>query len=242
MGIVAILALCVLLGSIAWSMTRTEDAVVIRPYAPSSATTLNSQNDTSAFASTTAATSSTPLGDAILANFTSRYTQLAQNGSSQSDAENTAADIQPTIQHQTYAEAGIKIDHNTSLARVLQYRADMRVALAPLLNNSTPELEIYANYINTGSDIYLSQMKSVAQNYQLAAQNAAQVVVPADAVHYQAGVLNAMEEFSAALTALANNSNDPIASIALLRTYNTAEENMLNSFNSLALYSAAKTQ
>lgn len=242
MGIVALLAICVLLGSIAWSMTRTQDAVAVRPYAPSSATNLGSQSDASALVSTTAATSSTPLGDAIFTNFVSRYAALSQSGASQNDAENGAADIQPNVAHTTYTETDVQSTNDTSLARVLQYRADMRAALAPLLANMTPELEIYARYIDSGDSSYLAQLRNIAQNYHLAATSAAKVVVPTDAVHYQIGILNAMEEFSASLLALANNASDSIASIALLRTYNTAEQDMLNSFNSLALYSAGKTQ
>jgi hypothetical protein len=124
----------------------------------------------------------------------------------------------------------------------LHYRDDMRTALAPLLNNTTPELDIYAQWIQTGDDSYLARLGSIAKDYDAAIANAEKVRVPADAVQYQIGVLDAMTQFAAALRALANNAKDPVASITLLRTYNAAEKQMFTAFNSLALYSAQKAQ
>ncbi len=187
-----------------------------------------------------ASTSSTPLGDAILDQFASRYTALAQSGVSATSAAQIAADIVPTMPQKEFTDADIPADADTSLQRVLQYRNDLRIALEPLLSDTTPELEIYARWIDTGDAQYLARLAAIAGNYDAAITAAARVRTPRDAVHYQVGILNAMAHFSAALHALATNAHDPVASVSLLRTYNMAEQQMFTAFNSLALYSAQK--
>jgi hypothetical protein len=124
---------------------------------------------------------------------------------------------------------------------MLRYRDDLRTALAPLLKNTGSELEIYGKYIETSDPSYLEQLSAAAVNYRAAADNAAAVTVPNDAVNYHKDILNAMEEFAATLDQMAAHATDPLASAALLRTYNQAESDMYTSFNSLSLYYSQKT-
>ena len=123
---------------------------------------------------------------------------------------------------------------------MLQYRSDLRTAFAPLLKNTTPEYEIFAQYADTKDVSYLTKLKSIALDYRTAASSTALVVVPRDAVSYHVAILNAMEEFAATLDALATHANDPFASVALLRSYDQAESDMLTSFNALTTYYKSK--
>lgn len=192
------------------------------------------------FATDATATSSTPLGDAILDQFATRFIALSQNGLATTTAADTAADITPTVPVHQFADSDIPVDPDTSIQGVIRYRNDLRIALTPLLNNTSPELDIYARWIDTGDDQYLAKLASIASDYDAAIIAASKVKAPADGVHYQAGILNAMSQFSTALKALSANAKDPIASVTLLRTYNMAEQQMFTAFNSLALYSAQK--
>lgn len=240
MNVIAGASALALMGALIWSATsRTPDpsALFVRATAnPSIGTGLA----TDVTFANSEATNTTPLGDAILGQFATRFIALAQNGLSTTTAADTAADIVPNIPTAAFAERDIPKDSDTSLARVLQYRNDLRIALAPLLNSTTPELDIYAQWIDTGDEQYLKKLSTIAGDYDAAILAAQKVRTPADAVHYQAGILNAMAQFSMALKALSANAKDPIASVTLLRTYNMAEQQMFIAFNSLAMYAAQK--
>ena len=123
---------------------------------------------------------------------------------------------------------------------MMKYRSDLQVSLAPLLKNSLPELTIFGMYTSTKDTKYLTQLKTIAQNYRDAAVATSKVVVPADAIPYQIDILNAMQEFGATLDQLTAHVDDPITTAALLRSYNQAEQDMFNSFNSLTTYYASK--
>lgn len=234
---VSFLVLCV---ALAWAALREEPStapVFARAYTQSTMA-----QESAPLAGTTAATSTTPLGDAILGQFVTRYTTLAARGADADDLARTATDIVPRIPATSHDAALIPADPDTSLARVLAYRTALRDALAPLLNNTEPELDIYAQWIDTGDRKHLDRLDAIANDYEKAVAQAKVVRTPADAVHLQAGILDAMSEFSLALRALARNAEDPIASLTLLRTYNAAEQKMFTAFNALGIYAAQKTQ
>ncbi len=241
MNVIAGISTLVLFGAIAWSSLArgTGSGPVFARGTDARATLVSSDPDLSP---STAATSSTPVGDAVLSQFASRFIALSQSGVASDTAATTAADIVPTLTAKAYTENSIPFDTDTSLARVLHYRSDLRTALAPLLNNTTPELDIYAQWIQTGDDQYLARLRQVADDYDAARSAAEKVRVPVDAVTYQIGILNAMSQFSAALRALADNAKDPVASLTLLRTYNMAEQQMFTAFNTLATYSSQKAR
>lgn len=242
MNAIAAVSALVLFGAIAWtSLERysgTAPAFVRTATAPADG--IPAEGASLGLGTSTDATSTTPLGDAVLGQFASRFVALSQNGLATDTAAITAADITPTVQAQTFAPANIPTDPDTSLAGVIRYRNDLRIALAPLLNNTSPELDIYARWIDTGDDQYLNQLRSIAHDYASALSAAQKVHTPTDGVQFQVGILNALSSFGAALGALADNAKDPIASVTLLRTYNMAEQQMFTAFNALALYSAQK--
>lgn len=190
---------------------------------------------------TSGTTTPPSLGDVIAGQFATRYQALVMSGASPDTAAQSAADIVPNIAHRTFTKSDITIDQDTSLATVLKYRDNMREALAPLLNNTTPEFEIYARYVDTRDVQYLDHLSTIAKDYRVAIEQAQRVHVPQDATAYHIAVLNAMSQFAETLDGLVNNAQDSVASISLLRTYNEAEEDMFASFNALGQYAARKT-
>ena len=187
------------------------------------------------------------IGPAVMNSLQNSYAQMQAQGTyTEAEGEQLAQDIAPLVRaevsYQTYSEADIKTEPDTSSTRVLSYRSDLRVALAPLLKNTEPEYEIFAYYAQTKDKMYLTKLASVVQNYRAAIAASAKVTVPEDAVSYQVGILNAMEEFAATLDAMGAHADDPFASVALLRTYDQAEADVLTSFNNLAGYYRTKTQ
>ncbi len=147
-----------------------------------------------------------------------------------------ATDLKADISFRLYDTDDIKTDTSTSFTRSLAYRSDMRIALEPLLENPTYELEILGGYMETKDPKYLAELENMVRNYNVAIENAAQVVVPKDAITYHISVLNALSEFGATLAQMVKHIDDPFASAALLRTFNGAEAKMFTSFDELADY------
>ncbi len=151
-------------------------------------------------------------------------------------AENIAASLKASVSYPTYSDDDLKTDNDTSYERMLAYRSDLRIALEPLLKNPGYELNIFANYIESRDQKYLEQLGQTAENYKLAIENAANVVVPRDAVSQHVGILNSLSEFGAIVERLSRHADDAFASAALLRTYNESEANLVMAFNKLAAY------
>ena len=186
------------------------------------------------------------IGPVIAAELLGQYAGLSAQGTVSSSTlaaagTQLAPSVRAIVTYKTYAPSEIKVDSNTSYERMLLYRADLRDALAPLLKNTSAEFEIYAKYVQTGDPVYLAQLEGAAANYRQAAINTAGVTVPQDAIMYHIAILNAMQEFAAVLDGMTSHGSDAIASAALLRSYNKAEQDMLNSFNNLASYYTRKT-
>lgn len=183
----------------------------------------------------------TPLGTAVLDGVVEKYLSLQEQGMYTPEvgaktAEKMAEDLVAPLAYRIYTAAEIPTSSDTSYARMLAYRADLQVSLAPLLKNTEPEYEIFAYYVSTKDPKNLEKLRTAAQNYRAAANATARVVPPKDALAHHLGVLNALEKFAVALEALAANAADPFASVVVLRSYNQAETNVLSSFASLAKY------
>jgi hypothetical protein len=186
------------------------------------------------------------IGPMVVAELVGQYAGLQDQGTySQRSGEQAASSIAPniraTVSYKTYALGDIKTDSDTSYQRMLTYRSDLRIALAPLLQNTSSELDLYGKYIETSDPTYLIELSAAAKNYHVAAESAAALTVPRDAVNYHRDILNAMQEFAGMLDALAAHPGDVLASVALLRTYNQAEADMYTSFNALPAYYGQKT-
>ena len=179
--------------------------------------------------------------DNVLGTLVSSYVTLKDSGTytptaGEQVAGIIAAELRANISYRTYSSADIETVSDTSLSRTLLYRNDLRIALEPLLQNTEYELEVFAYYLDTNNAIYLNELSRMSENYRATTENVLGVVVPGDAVTYHVGILNALSEFEATLAQMTKHADDPYAAAALLRTFNTAEINMLTSFNALAGY------
>ena len=190
---------------------------------------------------------SSPITNTVATQLLNAYTDnISQNGSySNSEgakaAEQIASSILPQVSYTRVSSSDVHTDPDISKERVLAYRADLRVALEPLLLNKDMELEIFGRFVESGETAYLDALRNAAVNYRKAAANAAALKVPVDAAVYHAAILNAMNEFAATLDALATNAADPFASAAYLKTYNQAQADILASFGGIGAYAARKT-
>lgn len=195
------------------------------------------------------ATSSTDsvamIGPVVMSQLVGEYAGLQESGTYSSQAgelaaQDIASNVRATVTYKTYNTSEIKTDSDTSYARMLTYRDDMRVATAPLLKNAQAEFELFAYYIESGDASYLDTLRIHVSNYRAAASLAARVVVPVDARNNHIAILNSLEQFAAVVESMAAHADDPLASVALLRSYNSAESDMLNAFNRLASYERLK--
>lgn len=183
------------------------------------------------------------IGEQTVRQMATAYAVLAHDGTYTPElgsqiAAHAASALEAKVPYTTYSEQDIRTDIDTSRKRVLSYRTDLQGTLKPLMKNKTYELALYNSYMQTHDEKYLAQMKAAAQNYRDAATQTAKLVVPKDAVSIHVDILNAMQKFAATLDMVVDNTQDPITSLALLKSYNTAEADMFNSFNALNDYEA----
>ena len=194
---------------------------------------------------TSSATDIDHIGSNIVGQLATHYVVMQQTGTYTPEAAaqvatDMAQNIHINVGYAPYATSSIKTDPDISYKRMIKYRSDLQVSLAPLLKNNTYEMTLLGMYTQTKDPKYLTQLKAAAQNYHTAASSTAKVVVPADAVSYQLGILNAMQEFATTLDAITTHIDDPITTATLLTSYNQAEQNMFDSFNALSTYYTSK--
>ena len=179
------------------------------------------------------------LAPAVVDAIAQDYTILKQQGlysttTGQAVAAQIAASIRAPVSYKPYSAADLSVTADISHARVARYQTDLKRALSPLAGNTTPEISLFSDYMQSKDPKYLAQLRSVASDYDAAILAAANVQVPQNAVQVHVGILNAMQEFSATLAALAGTADDPVAAMAMLGTYNSAEHSMVVSFNAFA--------
>ncbi len=185
------------------------------------------------------------IGPIVVAQLVGQYAGLVDSGkyddkTGATVAESIAENVRAAISYKTHVSSDIKTDADTSYDRMIKYRADLREALSPLLLNTESELDLYAKYVETSDASYLLALSKAAVNYREAAKNAASLTIPRDALNYHLDILNAMELFAATLESMAKENQDAFASVALLRSYNTAEQRMFTSFDALRNYYGQK--
>ena len=197
--------------------------------------------DAGAEATPSFAPGETAIGSAVLDGIVAKYISLKEQGLytpevGEKTAEKMAETFETPISFRAYTSADIQTSADTSYERMLTYRHDLQISLAPLLKNLQPEYEVFAYYLSTHDKKYLDQLQSAAQNYRAAAEASARVVPPKDAVTFHLGVLNSLGQFAATLDSLIANADDPFAGAVLLRDYNQGEVDVLTSFAALAKY------
>ncbi|MDO8561970.1 MAG: hypothetical protein Q7S05_04050 [bacterium] len=186
------------------------------------------------------------IGTDMLEQLVGSYVDLKKSGlytpaAGERIASNVASSLNAPVSYAAISETSIKTDPDVSYRRMLAYRSDMRVAFGPLLENDEAEFAIFARYVETGDKSNLVKLGAAAERYKKAAANARNVAVPKDSVAYHVKIVNSLLKFAATLEQMAAYADDPMASLALLRTYNSAEADVFTSFNALAQYQKNKT-
>ncbi len=186
------------------------------------------------------------IGPAVLDQLVSAYDRMLQDGSfspagAQKAAESLAESLTAPVEYATYRAGDLTLDSDTSYERMLRYRSDLRSALAPLLENTQAEYELFARHVETGDQAYLEQMRAAARRYRDAQATMAQVSVPRDAAPSHLAIIDSLGKFAATLDSMSAHADDPFATVALLRTYNQAEADVLAAFNTLTIYYKTKT-
>ena len=258
-AITAALSVIVFLAAIGWQATRsmetTNAGVFAAPgtvYAVQNQGEVGTNSETSAFGYGGGATvtSSGPNDFSntqydVFGQLLGTYVALKKAGTY---TEEKGADIANRIAEATVApvsytaitQSNIKTDADISYSRMLAYRSDLQTALAPLLVNSESELGIFNRYVQTRDKYNLVVLGEVAGRYRKAVELLSAMTIPEDAIDYHVGIANSLLEFATTLDAMIKNADDPMAVLALLRTYNSAEEDVYTSFNSLASYEKRK--
>jgi hypothetical protein len=134
----------------------------------------------------------------------------------------------------------LTLDSDTSNSRVIQYRADMRIALEPLITDEEHELTLFAGYIETTDRAWLDRLAKAATNYRAAEENLRLVRIPQDAAPEHLRAMNAIGAYAETLERMVRFASDPLASMALLRTYNDKERDFDLAFDALVKYYARK--
>lgn len=188
-----------------------------------------------------AASTSRSLTEEVFNDLIGAYVSLKQGNSytpelADTIAKNIANNSQVMVTFAPIEAKDVKTDSDTSYERMLAYREDLRIATEPLLLNTEAEFSVYARYVETKNEVYLEELRTIAARYRESASLAAKVVAPKDAVVWHVSIVNSLNEFGAVLDAMGRFANDPIASIALLRAYNTAERHLVIAFDSLSTY------
>lgn len=196
------------------------------------------------------ATSSTPeeiaqIGTSTLSRIVDSYMELARHHAYTPEvgariAASVAPSVRADIPYAMYDDTSVATSSDTSRKGRVAYRAALQTSLAPFKKNATYELGLYDAYMKTHDAKFLAQIKAAAENYRDAASLTAKVTVPQDAVGIHVGILNATQEFATTLDFIVDNIGDPVTSLALLRSYDKAEDDMADSFGALDAYFAEK--
>ena len=136
------------------------------------------------------------------------------------------------------------IDSTTDVSkeRTLAYRADVRDATGVLITDTEPEVVLFAKYIDSKNPNLLEEIKDAAARYNTAANAMKKILVPHDAKELHVRAVNSLLDYENTLDRLVLYADSPLASLALLRTYNEVEREMLLAFDALADYYVRKVE
>jgi hypothetical protein len=182
----------------------------------------------------------TNISGAIMESVMDGYMSLKESGAYTPEkgeqlGETIARNIRAPETFKPYTLDDLSITLASSKQDVLDYRVHMQEALAPTVDpNAEPEFELYARYAATGDASWLEKLSRVAEKYRTAEKNTRAVAVPSSAAAVHVRVVNAIGNYAETLERLVRFANDPIASMALLRTYNEAEREYILAFDVLA--------
>ncbi len=184
-------------------------------------------------------------GGAVMQSLVSGYLSLKEHNQYTPErgellAERLATQIKAPVIFVPHTESELTLVVDTGEAQLLRYRSDMRAALAPMVDLSAePEFSLYARYIATNDTAWLDQLSETAARYRTAESAVLKVEVPMSAKDVHLRAVNALGKYTETLERLVRFANDPIASLALLRTYNEDEREFLLAFDALAKFYVA---
>lgn len=182
------------------------------------------------------------LGDSLLSSLVSGYNSLKQYDSySQEQGKVLATTLAENFKAPNtallHAKTELTLDADVSQTRILKYRSDMREALAGLVDlEAEPEFSLFARFIQTNDAKWLNELTKAAGRYRTAEANLVNVTVPYSAVDIHLRAVNAVASYAETLERLVRFGRDPLASMALLRTYNDTEREFLLAFDALAKF------
>lgn len=97
---------------------------------------------------------------------------------------------------QPHAANELSLDTNVSTERILSYRADMRVAVAPMITAEQHEFMLFAAFVETRDRSWLDRLAKAAENYRAVERNLLALHVPQDAALEHLRVANAIGAFA----------------------------------------------
>ena len=151
-----------------------------------------------------------------------------------------ASNLRAPIIFTPHVAQELSLDTDTSKERVLTYRSHMRDATASMITDEGPEFELFARYLSTKDASWLGKLQIAAARYREAEAAMLALTIPKDAAPEHLRVINAVGGYASTLERLSVFGDDALASAALLRTYNEAEQELLMSFDMLAQYYVRK--
>lgn len=186
-------------------------------------------------------------GDSITTQLLGQYVALKQAGTYTPEAgarigKSVSESMRYAPLFERYTKDSLTILEDASYEKTLEYRGNLREALAPLLQNTDAEFDIFARYIATGDETYLRSLGPIGERYKTAATLAGHVPTPKDAADTHVRMLNSLLQFASVLESITKWGSDPFASAVLLQTYNTAEREVFYAFDALATYYVQKTK
>ena len=153
-------------------------------------------------------------------------------------ADTIAANLRAPETFVPHTADELLLDTDTSDARVVRYRSDMRMALAPLITDEEYELTLFAAYIETRDRSWLDRLDRAAERYHAAEKNVLALSIPKDAAPEHLRVANALGGFADTLERMTRFADDSFASAALLKTYNERDHEFDLAFDALVKYYA----
>jgi ABC-type antimicrobial peptide transport system permease subunit len=149
---------------------------------------------------------------------------------------NLAQKISFNTEFSPFIKDDMVIVNNTSKEAVESHRKALQKALDPFLDLTGAEVAIYAQFVAIGDRTALIELSKRALVYERAAKEILKIPAPVDVAETHLEVANALSFFSVVLNNMVAKADDPIASLALLRTYNQSEQYVQTTFNVLSVY------
>lgn len=199
-------------------------------------------------ASSTIATSSDPLAtiSADIAQILyGGYVSLKQYGEytptrGEQLGATVASNLRAPNTYSAHRAQELRLDSDSSKERMLSYRADMKVVTAPMVTEEVPEIELFARYVSTKDVAWLFALQKSATRYRTVEEGMMALTIPKDAAPEHLRAANAVGSYAHTLDRMSVFGSDALASAALLRSYNEAEQELLMSFDALAQYYVRK--